>query len=177
MSNTMDMDKDRAMQDIRRRAARVQVMIFDVDGVMTDGKLYLSGHGEEMKAMSVRDGLGLQRLQATGITPAVISGRPSAAVAARLHALGVEHIYLDSRDKQMDFEALLAELELAPEQAAFMGDDLPDLPVMRQVGLALAVPDAEADVRAAAHWIRAAKGGGGAGRGGWEVVMAAHSAH
>ncbi len=177
MSDIRDMDKDNTMQDTRRRAARVQVMIFHVDGVMTDGKLYLSGHGEEMKAMSVRDGLGLQRLQATGITPAVISGRPSAAVAARLHALGVEHIYLDSRDKLLDFEALLAELELAPEQAAFMGDDLPDLPVMRQVGLALAVPDAEADVRAAAHWISTAKGGEGAVREACELIIAAHSAH
>lgn len=152
-------------------------MIFDVDGIMTDGKLYLSGHGEEMKSMNVKDGLGLKRLQGAGITPAVISGRPSAPIAARLHALGVEHLYLDSRDKQLDFEALLAELELEPAQAAFMGDDLPDLPVMRQAGLALSVPDAMPDVQAIAHWISQFNGGNGAVREACELVIAAHSAH
>lgn len=165
------------LQNIRQRAARIQVMIFDVDGVMTDGKLYLSGHGDEMKTMNIKDGLGLKRLQATGITPAVISGRPSAAIAARLHALGVEHLYLDSPDKQLDFEALLAELELEPAQAAFMGDDLPDLPVMRLAGLALSVPDAVPDVRAAAHWVSQFAGGDGAVREACELVIAAHSAH
>lgn len=163
--------------ELRQRAERIQVMIFDVDGIMTDGKLYLSKHGEEMKAVNVKDGLGLKRLQGTGITPAVISGRPSAAVAARMHDLGIEHIYLDSRDKTLDFKALLAELELDAEQAAFMGDDLPDLPVMKQVGLALTVPDAIDDVRAAAHWVSQARGGEGAVRQACELIIAAHSAH
>lgn len=163
--------------DVRQRAERTRVMIFDVDGVMTDGKLYLSGHGEEMKTMNIKDGLGLKRLEGTGITPAVISGRPSAGIAARLHDLGVQHIYLDSHDKQLDFEALLAELDLQKDQAAFMGDDLPDMPVMRQAGLALAVSDAVPDVRAAAHWISTAPGGAGAVREACEMVIAAHSAH
>jgi len=165
------------LHDVRQRATRIRVMIFDVDGVMTDGKLYLGGHGEEMKTMNIKDGLGLKRLQGAGITPAVISGRPSAAIAARLHALGVEHLYLDSRDKQLDFEALLAELELEPAQAAFMGDDLPDLPVMHQAGLALSVADAMPDVQAAAHWISQFSGGNGAVREACELVIAAHSAH
>src|SRR5690625_3804809 len=158
------------LHDVRQRAARIRVMVFDVDGVMTDGKLYLGGHGEEMKTMNIKDGLGLKRLQGAGITPAVISGRPSAAIAARLHALGVEHLYLDSRVKQPDFEALLAELELEPAQAAFMGDDLPDLPVMHQAGLALSVADAMPDVQAAAHWISQFSGGNGAVREACELV-------
>lgn len=163
--------------DLQARAERIRVLIFDVDGVMTDGKLYLSHHGEEMKAVNVRDGLGLKRLQATGIIPAVISGRPSPAIAARMHDLDIEHIYLDSRDKQLDFKALLAELALIPEQAAFMGDDLPDLPVMQRAGLALTVPDAVADVRAAAHWVSRARGGDGAVREACELIISAHSAH
>lgn len=163
--------------DIQQRAARIQVMVFDVDGVLTDGKLYVSGHGEEMKAMNVQDGLGLKRLQGTGITPAVISGRPSAAVAARLHELGVEHLYFDSHDKQLDFKAVLAELNLGPEQAACMGDDLPDLPIMQQVALAMAVPNAVPDVRDAAHWVSQASGGDGAVREACELVIAAHNAH
>lgn len=163
--------------DIRQRAMRIEVMVFDVDGVMTDGKLYLGGHGEEIKTMNIKDGLGLKRLLGTGITPAVISGRPAAAIAGRLHDLGVEHIYLDTRDKQMDFEALLAELGLTPDQAAVMGDDLQDLPLMRQAGLAMAVADAVPDVADAAHWISRAAGGEGAVREACELVIAAHSAH
>src|SRR5699024_9710509 len=114
-------DMNMTTDAIKQQAARIRVIVFDVDGVLTDGKLYLGPHDEEIKTMSIKDGLGLKRLQGTGITPAVISGRPSAPIAARLHALGVEHIYLDSRDKLIDFKALLAELGIGPEQAAFMG--------------------------------------------------------
>ncbi|ROO37682.1 KdsC family phosphatase [Salinisphaera orenii] len=163
--------------DVRRRAAAIEVAVFDVDGVMTDGKLYLHGHGEESKTMHVHDGLGIQRLQAAGVAVAAISGRPSPAVAARLHALGVDYIYLDSHDKQMDFEALLAELELTPERAAVMGDDLPDLGLMRRAGLAMAVADAVPDVREAAHWISDCKGGEGAVREACELIIAARNAH
>ncbi|HLQ84852.1 MAG TPA: HAD hydrolase family protein [Salinisphaeraceae bacterium] len=163
--------------NIRQRAARIRVMIFDVDGVMTDGKLYLGAYDAEIKAVHVHDGLGLKRLQAAGITAAAISGRPSAAIAARLRDLGVEYLYFDSRDKELDFEALLAELGLTPEQAGCMGDDLPDLPIMRRAGLALAVPNAVADVRAAAHWISTAAGGEGAVREACELLIAAHNAH
>src|SRR5699024_1382729 len=102
-------------------------------------------------------------------------GRPSPAIAARMHALDIEYIYLDSRDKQLDLEALLAELELEREQAAFMGDDLPDLPVMQQVGLALTVADAVADVRDLAHWVSQFRGGEGAVREACELVISAHS--
>lgn len=164
-------------EELQQRAADVRVAVFDVDGVMTDGKLYLYDHGEEIKSMHVHDGLGLQRLQAAGVFVAAISGRPSPAVAARLHALGVDYIYLDSRDKQLDFEALLAELELTPAQAMVMGDDLPDLALMRQARLALCVADAVADVQDAAHWISRRDGGQGAVREACELIISAHNAH
>ncbi|MBS64635.1 HAD hydrolase family protein [Salinisphaera sp.] len=163
--------------EIQKRAADIRVAVFDVDGVMTDGKLYLYDHGEEIKSMSVRDGLGIQRLQAAGVAVAAISGRPSPAVAARLHALGVEYIYLDSHDKQLDFEALLAELELTPDQAAVMGDDLPDLGLMRQARLAMAVADAVDEVIDTAHWVSRFDGGQGAVREACELIIAAHNAH
>ena len=162
--------------EIQKRAADIRVAVFDVDGVMTDGKLYLYDHGEEIKSMSVRDGLGIQRLQAAGVAVAAISGRPSPAVAARLHSLGVEYIYLDSHDKQLDFEALLAELELTPDQAAVMGDDLPDLGLMRQARLAMAVADAVEDVIESAHWVSRLDGGQGAVREACELIIAAHDA-
>jgi 3-deoxy-D-manno-octulosonate 8-phosphate phosphatase (KDO 8-P phosphatase) len=162
---------------LRARAATVRVAVFDVDGVLTDGKLYLYGHGEEIKTMHVHDGLGLKRLQAAGVTVAVISSRAAPAIAARLHALGIDHIYLDSQDKQLDFEALLAELELAPEQTAVMGDDLPDLALMGAAGLAMAVADAAPEVREAAHWVSSKGGGEGAAREACELIISAHDAH
>lgn len=164
-------------EELTRRAASVRVAIFDVDGVMTDGKLYGYDRGDEIKTMHVRDGLGIQRLQAAGVAVAAISGRPSPAAAARLNDLGVDYVYLDSRDKQLDFEALLAELELTPDQAAVMGDDLPDLALMRQAGLALCVADAFDDVIDAAHWVSRFKGGEGAVREACELIIAALDAH
>lgn len=163
--------------ELHRRAAGVRVAVFDVDGVMTDGKLYVYDHGDEIKTMHVRDGLGIKRLQAAGVAVAAISGRPSPAAAARLHDLGVDYVYLDSRDKQLDFDALLAELELTAEQAAVMGDDLPDLGLMRQAGLALCVADAVDDVVDAAHWVSRFNGGNGAVREACELIIAAHDAH
>lgn len=163
--------------EIAQRAAKVRVAVFDVDGVMTDGKLYGYDHGDEIKTMHIRDGLGIKRLQAAGVTVAAISGRPSPSVAARLNDLGVDYVYLDSRDKQMDFEALLAELELTPDQAAVMGDDLPDLVLMRQAGLALCVADAFDDVITAAHWVSRFNGGEGAVREACELIIASHDAH
>lgn len=161
---------------IKQRAAAIQVVVFDVDGVMTDGKLYLYDHGEEIKTMHVRDGLGIKRLQAIGVHVAAISGRPSPAVAARLHALGVDYLYLDSHDKQIDFEALLAELDVDAAHAAVMGDDLPDLGIMQQAGLALTVADAVDEVREAADWISRHRGGEGAVREACEMIIQSRDA-
>lgn len=146
------------------RASTIRLAVFDVDGVLTDGRLYLFDHAEPARAMHVHDGLGIKRLLASGIHVAVISARPGAAVAERLHELGVQHIYLDSHDKRMDFDAVLAELDLKAADTAVMGDDLPDLALMRDAGLALTVADSVADVQQRADWISTRGGGRGAVR-------------
>lgn len=147
-----------------KRAAAVRLAIFDVDGVMTDGRLYIGPGGLELKSVSVRDGHGIKRLRAAGIEPAVISGRPSAAMEERLRELGVRHAYLAIQDKLAVYRDLLDQLGLRPEQSAFMGDDEPDIPVMQRAGLALAVCDAEPPVLKIAHWVSKRPGGLGAVR-------------
>lgn len=150
------------VQEIEQRAAATELLILDIDGVMTDGKLYIGPDGVEFKAVSVRDGHGIKMAQREGITVAVISGRPSPAMEHRLAELGVEHVFLAVKDKQAVFNGLLEELGIRAEQAAFMGDDLPDLAVMQACGLGLAVADAAAEILAAADWISDQPGGAGA---------------
>lgn len=152
------------MTRLAERAERIRLALFDVDGVMTDGRLYIGPDGVEMKAFHVRDGHGLRRLMAAGIEVGVISGRPSEAARARLQDLGVAHVFLAARDKEAVLTRLLTQMDLQPEQVAFMGDDLPDLGVMQRVGLALTVADAHASVLARAHWVSALPGGQGAVR-------------
>lgn len=146
------------------RAAGVRLAVFDIDGVMTDGRLYYGPQGEALKVFHVHDGYGLKMLAAAGVQVAVISGRTGDAVRARLRDLGVEHAYLGVGEKLPVFERLLAQLDFTPAQAAFMGDDLPDAPAMAHAGLALTVPDAHPEVRAIAHWISTSPGGRGAVR-------------
>jgi 3-deoxy-D-manno-octulosonate 8-phosphate phosphatase (KDO 8-P phosphatase) len=155
------------------RARQVRCAVFDVDGVMTDGKLYLGPAGAEWKAMNVRDGFGLKLLLRAGIEVAVISGRPSPAVHARLRGLGVRHVWLEVEDKLPAFESLRASLGLADEQFAMMGDDVPDLPLMRRAGLALTVADAHPRVLAAAHWTSRHAGGSGAVREAVDLILRA----
>lgn len=152
------------MTTVAERAARIRLALFDVDGVMTDGRLYLAPGGVEMKAFHVRDGHGLKRLMEAGIEVGVISGRPSQATQERLRDLGVAHVFLAVRDKRAVLDELLTSLGLTPPQTAFMGDDLPDLPVMQHVGLALTVADAHEAVLACAHWVSTLPGGQGAVR-------------
>jgi 3-deoxy-D-manno-octulosonate 8-phosphate phosphatase (KDO 8-P phosphatase) len=161
--------------DAAARARRIRCVVFDVDGVMTDCKLYLGPDGSEWKAVNVRDGLGIKLLLRAGIEVGVISGRPSPAMRARLSGLGVRHIWLEVEDKLPAFEALLARLGLGAEQAAMMGDDLPDLPPMRSAGLALTVADAHPLARAAAHWVSSMPGGGGAVREAVDFILAAQA--
>lgn len=161
------------MTDLTALTERIRLAVFDVDGVLTDGRLWLGPDGTELKTMHVRDGLGLQRLQATGITPAVISGRPSRAAEDRLLDLGLQYIYLDTEDKLAAFHGLCDDLGLQADDAAVMGDDLPDLPLMRAAGLAMAVADAVPEVTAAAHWVSERPGGLGAVREACELLVAA----
>ena len=146
------------------RAQDVRVAFFDVDGVLTDGGLYFSEAGETLKRFNTLDGHGLKLLQQAGITPAVITGRDSPALRLRLAALGVVHARFGTEDKRPAAEAILAELGLAWGQAAAMGDDWPDLAVMRRAAFACAPPQAQAEVRAVAHHVTAAAGGAGAAR-------------
>jgi 3-deoxy-D-manno-octulosonate 8-phosphate phosphatase (KDO 8-P phosphatase) len=161
------------MQDILERAARVRLVIFDVDGVLTDGRLYLGDHGQEFKAFNARDGHGMVMIQETGVSLAVISGRQSEVVRARMQDLGVAHIYQGQRDKLPAYEELKRTLGLTDAVIAYLGDDVVDLPVMRRVGLAIAVADAHPVVRRHAHWCSAAPGGRGAARELCELIMEA----
>lgn len=155
------------------RAAEIRLVAFDVDGVFTDGRLLFGDDGAEYKVFHVRDGHGIRRLARAGITPAVISGRASDAVTRRMQELGVEHVFQGVSDKVAVFDGLLAELGLEPAQAAFVGDDEPDLAVMARAGLAIAVADAHAQVRAAADWTTSAPGGLGAVREVCDLLVAA----
>lgn len=146
------------------RAQPVRVAFFDVDGVLTDGGLYISESGETLKRFNTLDGHGLKLLQKAGITPVVITGRDSLPLRVRLKALGVEHAVFGTEDKRPAAEQILATLGLDWSQAAAMGDDWPDLPVMRRSALACAPANAQAEVRHAAHFVTQASGGHGAAR-------------
>lgn len=146
------------------RAQPVRVVFFDVDGVLTDGGLLYSESGETLKRFNTLDGHGLKLLQRAGITPAVVTGRDSAPLRLRLKALGVTHARFGTEDKRPAAQAILAELGLSWEQAAAMGDDWPDLPMMRRAALACAPQHAHAEVRAHAHFTPKAAAGHGAVR-------------
>ena len=170
------------MQEIYERARRTLLAVFDVDGVLTDGALYFSDSGEEIKAFNVRDGHGMKMLQESGVKLAIITSRNSRCVEARARGLGIDLLYQGVSDKLAAFQDLLARLELDAGAAAYMGDDVIDLPVMRRCGLALTVADAPAAVRNHAHYVSRVRGGCGAVREVCELVMhaqgtlAAHTA-
>jgi 3-deoxy-D-manno-octulosonate 8-phosphate phosphatase (KDO 8-P phosphatase) len=161
------------MVAVEERARSIRLAIFDVDGVMTDGTLYIGAQGEAFKAFNILDGHGMKMLQAAGVATAIISGRSSEAVARRATELAIEHVVQGSSDKVASFEALIASLDLTADQCAFVGDDLPDLAVMRRCGLAVAVANAAEPVKAAAHYVTSASGGRGAVREFCELVLRA----
>ena len=146
------------------RASRIRLLALDVDGVLTDGKLYYDNAGNELKAFYVRDGLGMQALQRHGVRLAIISGRSSASVARRAEELAVNFVYQGQSDKSRTFQALLRESAVAPAEVCYAGDDWVDIPLLGQVGLAVAVADADPGVKARAHWITRMGGGQGAVR-------------
>ncbi len=161
------------MQRVMDRAARVRLVAFDVDGVLTDGRLILGERGEELKIFHSRDGQGLVMLREAGLFVAVISGRSSPVVAERMAALGIEYVYQGLAEKLPVFEDLLRRLQLRPEQAAAVGDDLPDLPLLLRSGLGVAVADAHAEVMRHAHWCTRLPGGHGAAREVCDLVLEA----
>ena len=161
------------MQEVMARAAAVRLVIFDVDGVLTDGGLYFDEAGRENKVFHSRDGHGMKMLQRGGVELAVISGRRTEAVTHRMAGLGIAHVYQGYAEKLPPFEELLCKLGIAPEHVAYVGDDVVDLPIMLRVGLAVAVQDAHPLVVRNAHWQTPTRGGRGAVREVCELILEA----
>lgn len=155
------------------QAQGVRVVFFDVDGVLTDGGLYFNAEGESLKRFSVLDGQGLKLLQQVGITPVVITGRDSAPLRLRMKALGITHARFGTEDKRPAAEEILVELGLDWSQAAAMGDDWPDLPVMQRVAFACAPANAHAQNKAIAHHVTTERGGEGAARALCDLLLVA----
>ena len=146
------------------RLEPVKLLVLDVDGVLTDGRLYFDNQGKELKAFSTRDGLGMRALQSQGTLLALITGRRSEIVARRAANLGIEHVYQGRDDKLDAFNELLGATGLEEREVCYAGDDWIDIPVLDRVGLAVTVPDADSVVKDHAHWITPRPGGHGAGR-------------
>ena len=144
--------------------AGIRLIAFDVDGVFTDGRVYIADDGTESKAFNTQDGYGIRRVIEAGIQVAVISGRQSAAVEKRMSELSVEHVFLGCRDKVAAFETLLSNLGIRASQCAYAGDDLPDLDLLSMTGVSFAVANAHADVKAACDFTTTQPGGFGAVR-------------
>lgn len=161
------------MQDILNIAKNIKLVIFDVDGVLTDGSLFFGDDGQEYKAFYSRDGLGIKLLQRTGVEVGVITARESQLVVHRMNNLGIDHLYQGRLNKMEAFEEMLKKLGITPEQTAYAGDDVVDLPVMKKAGLAVAVQDAHPFVKKHAHWITEHNGGRGAARDLCELIMEA----
>lgn len=149
----------------------IKLVAFDVDGVFTDGRFYLSDDGVESKAFNTQDGFGIRQLQNAGIAVAIISGRKSAAVEKRMAELDVEHVYLACKDKLATFDELTAKLDIEARETVFVGDDIPDLPLLSKVGYAVAVANAVAAVREYCDHTTTAAGGNGAVREVCELVL------
>ena len=158
---------------LHERAAKIRMLILDVDGVLTDGKLYFDHKGNESKAFNARDGLGMKALQRSGIEVAVITGRKCKAVSHRMVQLGIRHIYQGQAKKLEAFLELLELTGLDAQQVCFAGDDWIDLPVLSRVGLAISVANGEERVKQQAHWITQREGGDGAVREICNLILAA----
>ncbi|WP_078117923.1 3-deoxy-manno-octulosonate-8-phosphatase KdsC [Thiosocius teredinicola] len=159
------------MQDIQDKAAAIRLVIFDVDGVLTDGSLYIGDDGQEYKAFNSKDGHGMVMLQHTGVEIAIITGRTSEVVRIRMASLGIERVYQGKKEKLPAYEELKKESGFEDSQIAYVGDDVVDLPVMTKVGLAIAVQDAHYLTKQHAHWVTPSGGGRGAAREVCELLM------
>jgi 3-deoxy-D-manno-octulosonate 8-phosphate phosphatase (KDO 8-P phosphatase) len=161
------------MQTILEKAEKIKLLLLDVDGVLTDRKIYFSDAGQEYKAFNAHDGLGIKLLRASGVEVGVITTRRSAVVERRMHELGVVHVYQGQEDKRAALKIIMEKLALTADQIAYVGDDLPDLPLMRSVGLGVAVADACEYVCLHADWVVQMDGGRGAARAVCELIMQA----
>lgn len=161
------------MEAIIAKAKQVKLLVLDVDGVLTDGRLFFDNDGTEYKCFHARDGHGIKLLQQTGVQIAVISGRKSNSVALRMKSLGINHVYQGHENKRAAFAELLVTTGFTLDQCAYVGDDILDLPIMLKVGLAIAVQDANFAVKERAHWCTSLPGGQGAVREVCDLIMQA----
>lgn len=161
------------MNEIAQRARGVKMLVLDVDGVLTDGRIFILPSGEEVKAFHTLDGHGIKMLQRAGIETAIITGRDAAATAARVRQLGIPHYFAGIADKAAAFTQLLAQSGLSAADCAYIGDDTPDLPVLTQVRLACAPHQAHHSVRAAVHYVTEAGAGRGAVREVCDLILTA----
>jgi 3-deoxy-D-manno-octulosonate 8-phosphate phosphatase (KDO 8-P phosphatase) len=161
--------------EVENRARAVRMIVFDVDGVLTDGSLFYDNQGQEYKAFNSRDGHGIKMLRASGVETGIITGRTSQIVLHRARNLGIGHIYQGAEDKLEALENLLQATGLTPQQIAYMGDDVVDLPVLNRCGLAITVPDAPDEVKARSHVVTRAAAGRGAAREACELIMRAQA--
>ena len=155
-------------------AAKVKLLLFDVDGVLTDGRLVIGDDGLEFKAFNSRDGHGIKMLQRNGIDVGIITGRTSDVVKHRVKDLKIKHVYQDCKEKLPVYQKLIKKLKLEPEQTAFVGDDVVDLPIMLRVGLAVSVQNAHSLVKQNAHWVTPSIGGYCAAREVCDMLLHAH---
>jgi len=159
------------LASIERRASRIKLLLMDCDGVLTDGRLWLTQDGAEQKAFHTHDGLGLSLLHRAGLKSGVISGRSSDALSRRAAELGIEFVRQGDPEKIAAFEDVLRLAGVDEDEVAFVGDDLTDIPIMRRVELAVAVADAVEETRSVAHYVTRAKGGRGAVREVIEIIL------
>ncbi|MDR5853516.1 HAD family hydrolase [Caballeronia sp. LZ062] len=157
------------------RASRIKMMVFDVDGVFTDGSLYFSAEGDTMKSFNSLDGHGVKLLERIGVQTAIITGRQSGIVAARAKELGITHLYQGVADKTVALAQLLDSTGIAAEECGYMGDDWPDLAVMRRCGFAAAPANAHVEVKERVHWVTEARGGHGAVREVCDAILRAQN--
>lgn len=162
-----------APETAMEKAKKIKLLILDVDGVLTDGRLFFDREGNEYKSFHARDGHGIKLLRQTGVEVAVISGRNSPIVAQRMKNLGIGHVFQGHENKRAAFLEIIEKTGVTPEQAAHVGDDLLDLPIMVRVGLAIAVNDANFAVKQHADWCTALPGGQGAVREVCDFIMQA----
>ncbi len=161
------------MSDLHNKLARIRLVAFDVDGVFTDGRFYLSDNGIESKAFNTQDGYGIRRLLAANIAVGVISGRESRAVATRMDELGVAHVVQGCSDKIAALDSIMESLTLKLHECAYVGDDIPDLPLLQRVGVSIAVANAVSELRACCDYTTSATGGHGAVREVCELLLSA----
>jgi 3-deoxy-D-manno-octulosonate 8-phosphate phosphatase (KDO 8-P phosphatase) len=159
--------------EVLNRAKKIKLVIFDVDGVMTDGGLTIGDDGQEYKTFNTQDGLGMKLLKASGVEMAIITGRTSNVVKQRSESTGVAHFYQGVDDKLVAYNNLIAKLNMQAEQVAFMGDDVVDMPPMLRCGLAVSVPAAPESVKSRSHYVTTREGGRGAVRELCELIMQA----